>query len=183
MKKIFFSFIIFILLQNHLNASNKDNVLEKLSKTQNISFDFIQTINGKDEKGKCIIQYPKKIFCQYEKRNNKILVSNGTSLVIKNNEQYYRYPIKSTPFHFLLDKNFLINKIKSSSLDEVENKYLFFQINENNSNINIFFSRENYDLIGWQIEDIYQNLAVTYIFNTSVNKIVDEKLFKLPTND
>ena len=125
----------------------------------------------------------KKIFCQYEKRNNKILVSNGTSLVIKNNEQYYRYPIKSTPFHFLLDKNYLINKIKSSSLDEVENKYLFFQINENNSNINIFFSRENYDLIGWQIEDIYQNLAVTYIFNTSINKIVDEKLFKLPAND
>ena len=51
MKKIFFFFIIFILLQNHLNASNKDNVLERLSKTQNISFDFIQTINGKDEKG------------------------------------------------------------------------------------------------------------------------------------
>lgn len=183
MKNLLFLFIFFFLITDNLNASNKDKVINKFNKIENISFDFIQTINGKDEKGKCIIQYPKKIFCQYEKRNNKILVSNGTSLVIKNNEQYYRYPIKSTPFHFLLDKNFLINKIKSSSLDEVENKYLFFQINENNSNINIFFSRENYDLIGWQIEDIYQNLAVTYIFNTSINKIIDEKLFKLPTND
>ena len=132
MKKIFFSFIIFILLQNHLNASNKDNVLEKLSKTQNISFDFIQTINGKDEKGKCIIKYPKKIFCKYEKRNNKILVSNGSSLVIKNGRQYFRYPIKSTPFEFLLDKNFLLNKIKSTTLGEVGDKYLFFEINEKN---------------------------------------------------
>ena len=183
MKKIYIFFIIFILLQNHLNASNKDNVLEKLSKTQNISFDFIQTINGKDEKGKCIIQYPKKIFCKYEKRNNKILVSNGTSLVIKNNEQYYRYPIKSTPFQFLLDKNFLINKIKSSTLGEVENKYLFFEINEKNNNINIFFSKDDYNLIGWQVEDVYQNLVVTYIFNTSINNIVDEKLFKLPSQD
>ena len=54
----------------------------------------------------------KKNFCEYEKRNNKILVSNGKNLVIKNNKQYYRYPIKSTPFEFLLDKDFLINKIK-----------------------------------------------------------------------
>ncbi len=183
MKNFLFFLIFFFLIQNSLNASNKESVLEKLNKIENISFNFIQTINGKDEKGECIIQYPKKIFCEYEKRNNKILVSNGTSLVIKNNRQYYRYPIKKTPFEFILDKNFLINKIKSSNLDEIEGKYLFFQINENNNIINIFFSRENYDLVGWQVEDIYQNLAVTYIFNTSINNIVDEKLFKLPKND
>ena len=115
-----------------------------------------------------------------KKRKNKILVSNGRSLVIKNNNQYYRYPIKSTPFEFILDKKFLINKIISSKLSEVENKYLYIQINENNNNINIFFSQKNYELVGWQVEDIYQNLAVTYIFNTSINKDVDEKIFKLP---
>ena len=46
-----------------------------------------------------------------------------------------------------------------------------------------FFSKTNYEIIGWQIEDIYQNLAVTYIFNTSINTSVDEKLFKLPPNN
>ena len=183
MKKISLIIIFFFFLQNNLNASNKVNIISKLHKTENISFNFIQTINGKDEKGKCIIKYPKKIFCEYEKRNNKILVSNGSSIVIKNDRQYYRYPIKSTPFEFLLDKNFLLNKIKSTTLGEVGDKYLFFEINEKNNNINIFFSKDNYDLIGWQIEDIYQNLAVTYIFNTSINKIVDEKLFKLPSQD
>tara|TARA_Y100000590_G_scaffold222701_1_gene252032 strand:+ start:9105 stop:9656 length:552 start_codon:yes stop_codon:yes gene_type:complete len=183
MKFFFFLSIIFILFQNNLNASNKENILKKLNKIENISFNFIQTINGKDEKGECVIKYPKKIFCEYEKRNNKILVSNGSSLVIKNDKQYYRYPIKKTPFEFLLDKNFLINKIKSSNVDEVEDKYLFFHINENNNNINIFFSKENYDLVGWQVEDVYQNLAITYIFNSSINNIIDEKLFKLPKND
>tara|TARA_B100001250_G_C19807460_1_gene794068 strand:+ start:2139 stop:2690 length:552 start_codon:yes stop_codon:yes gene_type:complete len=183
MRNFFFFLIIVFLITNNSYASNKDKVLKKFNKIENISFNFIQTINGKDEKGKCIIKYPKKIFCEYEKRNNKILVSNGSSIVIKNDRQYYRYPIKSTPFEFLLDKNFLLNKIKSTTLGEVGDKYLFFEINEKNNNINIFFSKDNYDLIGWQIEDIYQNLAVTYIFNTSINKIVDEKLFKLPSQD
>ena len=183
MSKYLIVFLIFFFFQNNLNASNKENIINKLNQIENISFNFIQTINGKDEKGECIIRYPKKIFCEYEKRNNKIMVSNGKNLVIKNNKQYYRYPIKSTPLNFLLDKNFLIKKINSSTLGEVEDKYLFFQINENNNNINVFFSKKNFDLIGWQVEDVYQNLSITYIFNASINKKINEKLFKLPKND
>ena len=60
---------------------------------------------------------------------------------------------------------------------------MFIKIVENNSNINVFFSKKNYELIGWQIEDVYQNLAVTYIFDTSINKKIDEQLFRLPKND
>ena len=82
-----------------------------------------------------------------------------------------------------MDKNFLIDKINSSKINEIKGEYFFFQINENNNNINIFFSKENYNLIGWQVEDIYQNLAITYIFNTSINSKIDEKLFKLPKID
>ena len=176
--------ILFFFFQNELvYASNKENIIKKLSKIDNISFNFIQTIDEKDEKGKCIVQYPKKIFCEYEKKKNKILVSNGRSLVIKNNKQYFRYPIKKTPFEFLLNKQYLINKINTSEISEVEDRYLFFQIIENNSNINIFFSKKNYELVGWQIEDVYQNLAVTYIFNSIINKKIDEKIFILPKNN
>ena len=111
------------------------------------------------------------------------MVSNGRTLVIKSNKQYYRYPIKSTPLEYLLDKKYLINKINSSKLSEVEDKYMFIQIIENNNNINVFFSKKNFELIGWQIEDVYQNLAVTYIFDTLINKNINEKLFKLPKQD
>ena len=183
MKKKIFFLIFFFFLQNIGYASNKENLIIKLSSIDNMNFNFIQTIDGKDEKGQCVIQYPKKIFCEYEKRNNKILVSNGRSLVIKNNNQYYRYPIKSTPFEFLLDKEFLIRKINSSELNEIEDKYIYIQITENNNNINVFFNKENYEPVGWQIEDVYQNLAVTYIFDTSINKDIDQKLFQLPSND
>ena len=146
-------------------------------------FNFIQTIGGKDEKGECIIKYPKKIFCEYERRKNKVLVSNGKSLVIKNNKQYYRYPMKSTPLAFILDKNFLINKIKLTDLNEIEDKYVFIKIIENNNNISIFFNKKNYELVGWQIEDIYLNLAVTFIFDTLINQNIDQKIFKLPVNN
>ena len=44
---------------------------------------------------------------------NKILVSNGKSLVItnKNNNQYYIYPLDKTPLVFILDKDLIIKKI------------------------------------------------------------------------
>ena len=57
---------------------------------------FEQNINGKIENGNCTIEYPKKIFCEYARSNNKILVSNGKSLVIKTRTSYYRYPLEKT---------------------------------------------------------------------------------------
>ncbi len=183
MRIILFFFTIFFFIQTTAKASNKENIVKKLSTINNLSFNFIQTIGEKDEEGECVIKYPKKIFCKYKKRNNKIIVSNGNSLVIKSKKQYYRYPIKTTPFEYLLDKKFLIEKINSSELNEIENKYLFIQIVENNNNINVFFNKKNFMLVGWQVEDVYQNLSVTYIFDTSINKNIDEKIFRLPLND
>ena len=179
----YFSILFILFLTSNSNAEIKDKIIQNLKNTYNLDFKFEQNINGKIENGNCTIEYPKKIFCEYEVRTNKIIVSNGKSIVIKKGKQYFRYPIKSTPFELLLDKSFLIDQIKKYPLKETNEKYLFFQVNENNNNINIFFSKENYGLVGWQVEDVYQNLAVTYIFDTSINEKIDENLFKLPKID
>ena len=50
------------------------------------------------------------MFCEYDKKN-KVIVSNGKSLVIKTTSSYYRYPLDKTPLNFILDKNFLLKKI------------------------------------------------------------------------
>ena len=73
------------------------------------------------------------------------MVSNGKSLVIKNlsNNQYYRYPLKKTPFELILDKNFLIKKIKNLKSRTIDEKYINFTIMENNNEINIFFDKKN----------------------------------------
>jgi hypothetical protein len=62
--KIFF-FLIFV---TEVNADNKEKILTNLKNTSNLSFQFEQNINGKIERGKCIIEYPKKIYCKYNKK-------------------------------------------------------------------------------------------------------------------
>ena len=75
-------------------ASVKNSIIENLKNIENVSFNFEQNINGKTENGNCIIEYPKKIFCKYNLSNQKILVSNGKSLVIKTLASYYLYPLE-----------------------------------------------------------------------------------------
>ena len=181
MKKIFF-FLIFIGIFENSYADLKDEIILNLKKTDNLSFDFIQTINDKNEKGNCVIEYQKKIFCLYDNYLKKTLVSNGKALVIKNqtNNQYYFYPLKKTPLDLILDKNFLINQIQKLEGRMINDRYYNFSMKKNNNNINIFFDKEDSNLIGWQTEDIYQNLTITFISNIKVNQKIDKKIFKLP---
>ena len=178
MLKYYFIFIFFILFSN-TQASNKNKIIENLQNTENLSFKFEQNINGKVENGNCIIQYPKKIYCKYIK-NNKILVSNGKSLVIKTRTSFYRYPLKKTPLNLILDKNFLIKKIGNLKEQILDKTYINFEIVENDNEINIFFDDQTFNLIGWQTKDVYQNINVTYLYSIQINQSIDKNLFKLP---
>ena len=180
-KKIFF-IIFFLFFSASLNASIKDKIIDNLNKTNNFSFEFTQTINDTNENGYCIIEYPKKIFCSYDNKLKKITVSNGKSLVIKNrsNNQYYIYSVNKTPLAFILDKKYLIKKINSLSFRVLDNKYYNFTLFENENIINIFFDKNTLNLIGWQTEDIYQNLVITFISNVKINGKIDKNVFRLP---
>ena len=181
MLKYYFIFI-FIFIFSNTNASNKDKIIENLQNTENLNFKFEQNINGKIENGNCIIQYPKKIYCKYIK-NNKILVSNGKSLVIKTRTSFYRYPLKKTPLNLILDKKFLIKKIGNLKEQKLDKTYINFEIVEDNNEINIFFDDQTFNLIGWQTKDIYQNVNVTLLYSIQLNQQIDKDLFKLPTQN
>ena len=180
-KKIFLFFFLFNFL-NHACASIENKIINNLKKINNISFNFKQTINDKVEEGNCTIQYPKKINCTYNNFKKKIIVSNGNSLVIKNQagKEYFIYPLEQTAFKLILDKNLLLRKIGKLKAKYLNEKYYLFNMESDGNLINIFFDKNSYDLIGWQTEDIYQNLVVTYIFNLKKNSKIDKKIFKLP---
>ena len=180
-KKILIIFLLFNLL-NTAHAAFKDEIILNLEKTNNLSFNFKQTINGKIEEGNCIIEYPKKIYCLYNNLNKKIMVSDGKSLVIKNqiNNSYYYYPLKKTPLNLILDKKYLIDQIKKLEGRIVDNKYFNFTLINNNNKINIFFDKQTLNLVGWQTEDIYQNLVITFIYKIKLNQKIDKNVFKLP---
>jgi outer membrane lipoprotein-sorting protein len=180
MKKFLFIYFIFFLNNIALGAI-KESIINNLVNTKNLSFNFEQNINGKIETGKCIIEYPKKIFCKYNLSNGKILVSNGRSFVIKTKSSYYQYSIKRTPLDYILDKKFLINEIKFLEERVINNKFINFTILKDENEINIFFDKNNYDLVGWQTLDIYQNLSITYLSSVKKNELLKKNIFKLPS--
>ena len=178
----YFLILIFFTLISNTQATNKEKIIENLQNTVSLNFKFEQNINGKVENGDCTIQYPKKIYCKYRKKN-KILVSNGKSLVIKTKVGFYRYPLNKTPLNLILDKNFLIKKIFNLKENILDKTYINFEIVENDNEINIFFDNKTFNLIGWQTKDIYQNINVTYLSSIKINQKVDKNLFKLPTQN
>jgi len=179
-KSIIFLFIL--IFATKVNASIKENIIKNLENIQNLSFNFEQNINGKVEFGNCTIKYPKKVFCKYQKKN-KILVSNGKSLVIKTITSFYRYPLDKTPLNLILDKNFLIKKIENLKEKKLNKTFINFEILEKENEINVFFDNETFNLVGWQTKDIYQNVSVTYLSSIQKNKQINKDLFKLPTQN
>ena len=167
---------------NSSSANNKENIINNLIETNNINFDFEQNVNEKIEKGNCVIEYPKKIFCEYSGSNNKILVSNGKSLVVKTSVSYYRYPLEKTPLNLILDKNYLINKIYNLEERVIDKSFINYKIDENGSEINIFFDNISFNLIGWQTKDIYQNLNITFLSSVKKNEPINKNIFKLPSS-
>ena len=179
MKYIIFIIIFFYPL--NIFASSKDLIKNKLEQTNNMSFEFIQKIGKKIEQGECIISYPKKILCKYDDINNKILVSNGKSLIInsKKIKNYLRYKLKDTPLDLILDKKFLLDELNQVEVVQENNETFSFEIIHNNNLLNIFFDKQNYEIKGWTTTDIYQNRVETKLFNIEINMMIDEKLFRI----
>ena len=178
----YFFILIYLISLAYSYADNKDKIIKNLQNTESLNFKFEQNINGKIENGNCTIQYPKKIYCKYIK-NNKILVSNGKSLVIKTISSFYRYPLKRTPLNLILDKKILINKIYNLKEETLETTFINFKILENDHEINIFFDNETFNLIGWQTKDMYQNLNITFLSSIKKNQVIKKNLFKIPSQN
>ena len=179
MKKLFFIIVYFSIISS-VSASIKENIIRKFADTRNVSFDFEQNINSKIEKGNCIIEYPKRIYCRYNLSNQKVLVANGKSLVIKTLSSYYFYPLEKTPLDTILNKEYLLKKIKNLDQRDMGDDFINFNFVENENEINLFFDKKTYNLIGWQTVDIYQNVSITYLSSIKRNQKLKKEIFKLP---
>ena len=180
-KYLLFFFLLFF--NNEIMALEKENIIKNLKNTNNLSFNFEQNINEEKERGHCILEYPKKILCKYNSDKQKILVSNGRYIVIKTINSHYIYNIQKTPLNLILNKDFIIEKIRNAEAKILDNRFITFNFLEKENEINLFFDKNKYDLVGWQSIDIYQNLSITFISSIIKNIEIDENFFKLPKQD
>tara|TARA_E500000331_G_C16981365_1_gene593705 strand:- start:65 stop:619 length:555 start_codon:yes stop_codon:yes gene_type:complete len=175
---IFFS--LYLTFTNCV-AAEKSRIINKLNSINNIQFNFTQNTNGKIEKGKCILVFPNKLKCNYEDKNEKELIVNKKMMAItqKRYGKTLFYPLSKSTFMNILNKNELIKIINESNtiIDDYLN--IIFTDGDNSKTL-IRFNKEDFLLAGWISSDQYNNQVIFEIEITSMNQMIDNKIFTLP---
>lgn len=182
--KLLVKFIIILLYSNTLLANVTDEIVKKLDKTNNISFEFEQITNNQNESGKCLLVFPGKLKCIYNSKDGKeILVTNKSLYIIKHKfKRSYRYPIKNSAFNIILNKNKILENVKMidpSNIQETPKKYFYEVQASEGIYVKIFFGKKNKMLKGWETISYNQEPVIFNILNPVINSELKEK-FILP---
>ena len=188
-KKLFFLlniFFIYFFLINTSLADLQKKIINKLTATKTLSFNFEQKISGKEEVGNCFIKYPLLIKCNYQNLKQKTIISNGKTLAVikKKYKKIYLYPLKSTPLFFILRKEKIINLIRKNRPTEINSNLIIFKFIDKKKNIiKIFFDKNSLNLKGWQTKDAYSNDVSFMMSNLEINNQIVDDFFKIPRED
>ena len=189
MKKIIFIFqilLIYLLNTNISLADLKKKLINQLTATKTISFDFKQKIAEKEEIGFCSIKYPLLMKCDYQNKKEKSIIANGKSVAVikKKYKKIYRYPIKSTPLFTILKKERIFNIIRNNQPSEIDsNKIEFNFVGAKSNNIKIYFDPNSLQLKGWETTDAYSNNVIFIMNNLKVNNVIEDSFFRIPKED
>ena len=177
MRTILLIFIIFFVLTQK-NAYSESKIINKISETKNFEFDFEQFINDKKETGNCIISFNNKMLCKYDE-TEKLIVSNGKTLLIKNKNSNFAnvYKTENTYFKYFLNKGFLISKIEGNVVEKEQNFLL--SIDDQTNQLNIFFDKNNHLIKGWETIDLYGNKVKSNIVVKNINQELSDNIFNL----
>ena len=188
-KKLFLLFNIFFIYLFSINISIADlqtNLINKLTATQTLSFDFRQKISDKEEIGNCFIKYPLLMKCNYQNLKQKTIISNGKKVVVikKKYKKIYSYPIKSTPLFFILKKEKIINLVRKTQPIEISSSLIKFEfIDKKTNKIKIFFDKNSLEFKGWETKDAYSNNVSFAINNLIINNQIIDDFFKIPSEE
>jgi len=187
LKKKIFSllkiFSLFLLSTNIVLADLQKNLINKLTATQTLTFDFKQKIADKEEIGNCYVKYPLRMKCNYKNSKGKTIISNGKTVAIikKKYKKIYLYPIKSTPLSFILEKEKIIDLIRKSSPSELNSDLIGFIFTDKKTNkVKMLFNKNSLELKGWETNDAYSNKVNFEINNLIINNQILDDFFKIP---
>ena len=187
MKKIIiFTFkciVVFSLTLNNSLADLQKDLINKITATKTLSFNFIQKIEEKEEIGQCTIKYPLLMKCDYQNYKQKVIISNGRTVAIikKKYKKIYRYPVKSTPLFIILKKQEIINLIRKQPPTEISANLIKFEfIDKKKNKLKILFDKNSLEFKGWETKDAYSNNVSFIINNLKINNQIVDEFFKIP---
>ena len=167
-------------------ADLQKNLINKLTATHPLSFDFKQKISDKEEIGNCFIKYPLLMKCNYQNLKQKTIISNGKKVVVikKKYKKIYSYPIKLTPLFFILKKEKIINLVRKTQPIEVNSSLIKFEfVDKKNNKVKIFFDKNSLEFKGWKTKDAYSNNVSFIINNLKTNDQIMDDFFKIPREE
>ena len=185
-KKLFFLlkiFFLYLLSNNIVLADLQKNLINKLTATKTLTFDFNQKIGDKEEVGNCFIKYPLLMKCNYKNLKEKTVISNGKTVAIikKKYKKIYLYPIKSTPLFFILVKEKIIDLIRKTDPVEINSNLVgFIFVDKKKNKVRILFDKNSLELKGWETKDLYSNKVNFKINNLIINNQIVDDFFKIP---
>ena len=188
-KKLFFLLNIFFIYLFSVSASLADlqkNLINKLTATKTLSFDFKQKISDKEEIGNCFIKYPLLMKCNYQNLKQKTIISNGKTVAVikKKYKKIYYYPIKATPLFFILKKEKIINLIRKNKPTKINSSLIEFEfIDKKTNRIKILFDKNSLEFKGWETKDSYSNNVSFTINNLKTNNQIIDDFFKIPKEE
>ena len=178
--------VIYFLFINISFADLQTNLINKITATKTLSFNFRQNIAEKEEVGSCVIKYPLLMKCDYENIKQKSIISNGKTVVVikKKYKKIYYYPIRTTPLFIILQKEKILNLIRNNKPTKINPNLIEFElIEKKSSKLKIFFDEKSLEFKGWETKDAYSNNVSFIISNLETNKIIEDKFFKIPKEE
>jgi len=179
---VILNILFFFLNYSNLQANNKIEIIKNLNNVETLKFDFVQKSFGKKETGVCYLKRPYFLKCSYEDKNQKELIINKRVLAIyhKRYNKIYRYPLSKSYFLEILNREKFSEVIMKGEIQINNNFSEIEHLDENKGQIIFYFSNKNYDLVGWRLIDINNNITVLEMNNQSKNIEIKKNFFSIP---
>ena len=185
-KKLIFLFQIIFIYITFVGISFADlqkKLINKITATKTLSFNFKQKIAEKVEYGNCYIKYPLLMKCVYKNLKQKSVISNGKTVAVikKKYKKIYYYPIKTTPLFIILQKSRILNLVRNNRPTKINSNLIEFEfIGKKSNKLKIFFDKTTLEFKGWETKDAYSNNVSFTILDLKTNKIIEDDFFKIP---
>lgn len=155
------------------------------SSVRTMTGEFVQFgPRGEQTGGKFYLERPGKLRFDYEGSAGFQVISDGTSVVVKNDKLNTAdiYPLSKTPLKLLLDERIDLSGQKVTSVDQNEDLTTVKMADRQvfgSSTITMMFDAESYDLRQWTITDAQGKDTTVMIFNVQQGVTFDPSVFEI----